>query len=178
MVVSQQHLAELQRYIAKMGTTASSLRNQGGRGLVSAAIAFLASLDLTQLANQTPTTYPQWLDAQTNSLVGQFPVTGLWGGARKVINIFMVMASLNVFLRPAYGLDRFENVLEVPLDNTVVKKLRKFGRTQKVFPRAEFPKWESIKKLDPTNSAKHQQIADVMSAQRGIPRGRLDVALF
>jgi len=93
MVVSQQHLAELQRYIAKMGTTASSLRNQGGRGLVSAAIAFLASLDLTQLANQTPTTYPQWLDAQTNSLVGQFPVTGLWGGARKVINIFMVMAS-------------------------------------------------------------------------------------
>jgi hypothetical protein len=85
---------------------------------------------------------------------------------------------LNVFLRPAYGLDRFENVLEVPLDNTVVKKLRKFGRTQKVFPRAEFPKWESIKKLDPTNSAKHQQIADVMSAQRGIPRGRLDVALF
>jgi hypothetical protein len=111
-------------------------------------------------------------------MVGQFPVTGLWGGARKVINIFMVMASLNVFLRPAYGLDRFENVLEVPLDNTVVKKLRKFGRTQKVFPRAEFPKWESIKKLDPTNSAKHQQIADVMSAQRGIPRGRLDVALF
>src|ERR1700723_3107746 len=102
MVVSQQHLAELQQYIAKVGTTASALRNQGGPGLVRAAIAFLSSIDLTQLANETPATYPQWLDAQTNSLVAQFPVAGLWGGARKVINIFMVMASLNFILRPTY----------------------------------------------------------------------------
>jgi hypothetical protein len=178
MPLSQQHLTELQRYVAKVGMTASALRNLGAKGFVKVAIEFLSAVDLRQLATTTPAAYPQWLDAQTTALTQQFPLPNLWGPARKAVNIFMVMASLNTFPRAEYGLDRFENVLEVPLDNTVVKKLRKFGRTQKVFPRANFPKWESIKKLDPTNSAKHQQIADVMSAQRGIPRGRLDVALF
>jgi hypothetical protein len=98
--------------------------------------------------------------------------------ARKAVNIFMVMASLNIFLRTAYGLQQFENALEVPLDNTVERKLRRFGRAQKVFPRASFPRWNSIKKLDANNSAKYQQIAEVMAKQLGIPRGRLDVALF
>jgi hypothetical protein len=130
------------------------------------------------LATVTPAAYPQWLETQTTELMQHFPLPNLWGPARKAVNIFMVVASLNTFLREEYGLDRFENVLEVPLDKTVVMKVREFGRTQKVFPRENFPKWESIEKLDPTNSAKHQQIADVMSGQLGIPRGRLDVALF
>jgi hypothetical protein len=179
MPVWQQHLKELQRYVAKVGMTASALRNLGAKGFVKVAIEFLSAIDLRQLATTTPAAYPQWLDTQTTALMQQFPLPNLWGPARKAVNIFMVMATLNTFLRDEYGLDKFENVLEVPLDNTVVKKLRKFGRTQKVFlKRADLPKWDSIKKLDPTNSAKHQRIADVMSAQRGIPRGRLDVALF
>ena len=176
--ISQQHLDEMQHYVAKVGTTASALRNQGGSGLVSTAIGFLSSIDLKQLAGHTTATYRQWLDTQTIELMGQFPVKNLWGPARKVVNIFMVMASLNIFLRTAYGLDRFENVLEVPLDNTVVKKLRKFGRAQKIFPRGAFPKWNGIKWLTQQDSDKHQQIADAMSNHLGVPRGRLDVVLF
>lgn len=175
--ISQQHLDEMQHYVAKVGTTASALRNQGGSGLVSTAISFLSGIDLKQLASHTPATYRQWLDTQTNALMGQFPVAGLWGPARKVVNIFMVMASLNVFLRTAYGLDRFENVLEVPLDNTVEEKLRHFGLSNNLFPGA-FPQWQSIKNLTQPDSDKYQQIADAMSNNLGVPRGRLDVVLF
>ena len=175
--ISQQHLDEMQHYIAKVGTTGSALRNQGGSGLRSAAIKFLSGIDLKQLASHTTTTYRQWLDTQTNALVGVFPVAGLWGPARKVVNIFMVMASLNIFLRTAYGLDRFENVLEVPLDNTVEKKLRQFGLSSNMFP-AAFPQWQSIKGLRQPNSDKYQQIAGSMSNRLGVPRGRLDVILF
>jgi hypothetical protein len=173
---SQQHLDEMHHYIAKVGTTGSALRNQGGSGLRSAAITFLSGINLRQLSGQT-TTYRQWLDAQTNALMGQFPVSDLWGPARKVVNIFMVMTSLNIFLRTVYGLDRFENVLEVPLDNTVEKKLRQFGLSNNMFPTA-FPQWQSIKGLTQPNSDKYQQIADSMSNHLGVPRGRLDVILF
>jgi len=176
--ISHQHLIEMRHYVAKVGMTASALRNLGGKGFVSTAIVFLSQVDLGQLANLSPSAYPNWLDNQTNALMGAFPVANLWGPARKAVNIFMVMASLNEFLRSAYHLQQFESVLEVPLDNTVEGKLRRFGRAQKVFSRVDFPKWTSIKKLDAINSAKYQQIADVMARQRGIPRGRLDVALF
>jgi hypothetical protein len=176
--MSQQHLIEMQHYVAKVGMTASALRNLGGKGFVSAAITFLSNIDLSQLATLSPSAYPQWLDAQTNALMATFPIANLWGPARKAVNIFMVMASLNMFLRSAYGLGQFEDVLEVPLDNTVERKLRRFGRAQKLFSRVTFPKWDSIKKLDAANGAKYQQIADAMAKQLGIPRGRLDVALF
>jgi len=36
----------------------------------------------------------------------------------------MVIASLNRFLCAEYGLERFEDVLKVPLDNIVAKELR------------------------------------------------------
>ena len=43
----------------------------------------------------------------------------------------MVMASLNQFLCDEYKLHRFGYVLEVPLDNTVTKKLRAVGKGEK-----------------------------------------------
>jgi hypothetical protein len=177
MLTTQQHLHEMQRYVAKVGMTASALRNLGAKGFVKAAIQFLSSIDLTPLVGLNPSGYQQWLDAQTNALMAAFPIK-IWGPARKAMNIFMVMASLNLFLRDAYGLGRFDDVLEVPLDNTIEGKLRKFGRAHKVFSRKTFPKWDSIKKLNSTNSTKYQQIAQAMATRRGIPRGRLDVALF
>jgi hypothetical protein len=97
-----------------------------------------------------------------------------WGPARKSMNIFMVMASLNRFLCAAYALDHLEGVLEVPLDNRVARKLlaRAKGRS-----REEVPQWISIKKLDRENSEKFQKLAEEMATELAIPRGRLDVAL-
>jgi hypothetical protein len=81
-------------------------------------------------------------------------------------------------LRGAYALERLEFAMEVPLDNTVEGRLRKFGRQQKLFASKEFPKWNGIKSLDSMNSEKYQTLAQEMSTRLGIPRGQLDVVLF
>jgi hypothetical protein len=80
----------------------------------------------------TPSDYPEWLEDQTQALIARFPIAERWGPARKSINIFMVMASLNQFLCDEYKLHRFGYVLEVPLDRTVTKKLRAWGKAPRV----------------------------------------------
>src|SRR5947209_4601822 len=116
----QNHLREMQRYVANVAITPSTFRKLGA-GFVEAAQEFLASLNLKQLANLEPSEYPKWLEDQTQALMASFPIAERWGPARKSINIFMVMASLNQFLCDEYKLHRFGYVLEVPLDNTVTK---------------------------------------------------------
>ena len=123
----QNHLREMQRYVANVAITPSTFRKLGA-GFVEAAQEFLASLNLKQLANLEPSEYPKWLEDQTQALMASFPLAERWGPARKSINIFMVMASLNQFLCDEYKLHRFGYVLEVPLDNTVTKKLRAWGK--------------------------------------------------
>ncbi|PYX11019.1 MAG: hypothetical protein DMG88_00405 [Acidobacteria bacterium] len=58
---------------------------------------------------------------------GEVSYSRALGAARKSINIFIVMASLNQFLCDECELHRFGCVFEVPLDNTVTKKLRAWG---------------------------------------------------
>jgi hypothetical protein len=174
----QNHLGDMQRYLANVAVTPSALRNLGAGGLVRTAREFLGNLDLKPLASLDPSAYPEWLEDQTRALRARFPVKDLWGPARKSINIFMVMASLNIVLCNVYALERFEHVLEVPLDNVVERKLRKFGRNRQMFSDEEFPKWNGIKRLDSMNSEKYQKVAQTVAKQRGIPRGRLDIALW
>jgi hypothetical protein len=71
MITTQQHLSEMQRYVAKVGMTPSALRNLGAKGFVKAAIDFLSSVNLAPLVSVNPSTYPRWLDAQTNALKGR-----------------------------------------------------------------------------------------------------------
>jgi hypothetical protein len=169
----------MQRYVANVAITASVFRNKNlkGGGFVAAARKYLADVDLKPLANLDPSEYPKWLEDRTQELMAKLPVQ-LWGPARKASNVFMVMATLNRFLCNEYALDRLQDALEVPLDNVVEGKLRRFGRSQELFAKKEFPKWKSIKALDPMNSEKYQQIAQTMAKELGIPRGRLDVALW
>jgi len=99
----QNHLCEMQRYVANVAITPSTFRKLGA-GFVEAAQEFLASLNLKQLANLEPSEYPKWLEDQTQALLASFPLAERWGPARKSINIFMVMASLNQFLCDEYKL--------------------------------------------------------------------------
>lgn len=140
-------MTEMQQYVANVAITASTLRNLGGSGFVKTARDFLANLDLSSLPVNAQ--YPKWLDQQTEILRNQFctlPVSELkgeseqehsaqpqiakplWGPARKAINVFMVMASLNHFLQITHNLANLENTLEVPLDSVVVGKLREYQR--------------------------------------------------
>lgn len=174
---NQKHLFDMQRYTATVGITASALRNLGPGRFVQTAREFLGGLDLSPLATLDSSEYPKWLEVQTQALMSKFP-RPFWGPARKAINIFMTMASLNRFSYEAYALERLAYVLEVPLDNVVEGKLRKFGRNRRLFTQGEFPKWKSIKVLDSINSEKYQQIAQTMAKELEIPRARLDVVLW
>src|SRR5438477_593060 len=109
--VQSNHLRDMRRYVADVAITASALRKQGAAGFVLAAREFLANLDLGTLAGLEPSEYPDWLETQTQALAAKFPIDR-WGPARKAINVFMVMASLNRFLCKEYALERFEDVLE------------------------------------------------------------------
>src|SRR5260370_32441236 len=84
----ENRLREMQRYVAKVGITASAVRNLGAGGFMRAATEFLVDLDLNPLVALDPAEYPKWLDVQTEALMAKFPVK-LWGPARKCINIFM-----------------------------------------------------------------------------------------
>jgi hypothetical protein len=177
-MIDSNHLKKMQTYIANVGITASALRNLGAPRFVETARKFCANLDLNPLERLDPTAYPGWLDSQTKALMQSFPKKGLWGPARKSINIFMGMASLNRFLCDAYRLERFQDVLEVPLDGEVGRQLCKFGQNRNLFGDGECPKWTTIKALRSTDGEKYQKIAEAMAKELGIPRGRLDVELW
>ena len=162
--------------LANVAITPSTFRKLGA-GFVEAAQEFLASLNLKQLANLEPSEYPKWLEDQTQALMASFPLAERWGPARKSINIFMVMASLNQFLCDEYKLHRFGYVLEVPLDNTVTKKLRAWGKERNRVRRGQFPTF-SIKQLKKADSDQYQELAQACAEERGIPRGRLDIELW
>lgn len=173
---TQDHLRKMQRYVARVAITQSVFRPNGG--CVHVAIEFLGSLDLNPLKTKDPLAYPEWLNVQTKTLMTKLPpIKNIWGQARKSINIFMTMASLNRFLSKEYALERLEDVLEVPLDKEVGTKLSEFGQTRGMFPK-RFPKWTTVTALDSTNSEKYQQVAQAMATERRIPRGRLDVILW
>ena len=89
------------------------------------------------------------------------------------------MASLNRFLCDEYELERFQEVLEVPLDGGVGRQLCKFARERKLFSGRNGLKWTTIQGLREADEDRLQQIAAMMARkQYGIPRGRLDVELW
>jgi len=171
-------LTDVKHYIAEVGITASALRNQGKKGLVEKARKFLSTIDMDPLRNIDPAGYPEWLDGETEKLERAFQTKKkLFGPARKCVNIFMVMASLNRFLCVEYNLNRLENMLEVPLDNKNAQRLLEWAKG-KGLPDFEIPKWKRIKTLDGQNSKKFQDLAAHRANELGVPRGRLDIILF
>jgi hypothetical protein len=94
----QAYLRKTQRYVAEVAITPSALRNLGAKGLVSRAQNFLAAIDLKTLSAVGPSAYSGWLNQKTEDLLKEWAVGDLWGPARKSVNVFMVMASLNRFL--------------------------------------------------------------------------------
>jgi hypothetical protein len=159
----------MQRYVATIAITQSVVRPYGG--CMRVAQEFLGSLDLKPLTNLDPSKYAEWLDEQTKVLMAKFAIENLWSRARKAINIFMTMASLNRFLCEAYALEHLEDVLEVPLDNIVGKRLFDLAK-------GKLPTWENLTALDSKKSEKYQQFAKTWAKEREIPRARLDVELW
>src|SRR5438876_10373728 len=78
----QNHLREMQRYVANVAITPSTLRILGA-GFVEVAQDFLASLNLKQLANLEPSEYPKLLEDHMQAFMARFPLAARWVTARE-----------------------------------------------------------------------------------------------
>lgn len=177
-VCRTEFLGLVQRYVANVGISGSSLRNQGAPGVVKAARRFLADLDLKPLSKMEPAEYSEWLETVTGELGGSLPEDARsWGAARKAVNIFMCHAFLNRELAETYGLIRFGEVMETPLDRGAAEELRREELRLRA-GKTSLPRWPGVGRLDARVSRKYQDFGSVLAKQKGIPRACLDVLLF
>lgn len=166
-------LEKLQRYIANVGISGASLRNQGAPGVILAARTFLATVDLTRLRDMAhPEQYSAWLDRTTRRLMKALPEPAeKWGVARKAINIFTTQAFLNGRLSSTFRLARLGHVMETPLDGVAAKGLRKQGGSH-------LPRWRGVRQLTPDVSRQYQEFASEVARNKDLPRACLDIVLW
>lgn len=163
----------MQRYVANIAISGSTLRNQGAPGVVEAARQFLAELPLNKFLYIQPVDYPGVLNQWTEELRAQLPLGAQnWGTARKALNVFLVQVLLNKYLVKEYGLNEFGEVFETPLDSQATKKLRQIAG------RGSLPRWEKIKNLTIENSKRYQDFATKYAGEVGLPRACLDIMLW
>jgi len=140
---------------------------------MNAARQFLTGLDLNDLKGMNLSLYAEWLNKVTCKLKDRFPASAKkWGTARKALNVFLCHAYLNRELSETYGLKRFGNVMETPLDSLAANKLRESAGTTKL------PRWLGVCNLTPEMSIEYQDYALEFAEQIDIPRACLDIILF
>jgi hypothetical protein len=163
----------MQRYVVNIAITGPTLRYPGAEQVVEVARKFLSRLDLGVLRKTLPEGYAKQLDRWTETLKKALPQRAQnWGAARKAINVFMVQAFLNKHLVQEYGLHRFGQVLETPLDGQAGRRLRKLAG------RGRLPPWDSLQRLTPAFSQRYQEFASELAAQHDVPRACLDMMLW
>lgn len=87
---------------------------------------FLKQVDFVIVSRKGPSKFDLTLDELTEKLRKKMPKGARhWGAARKCLNLFFRDALYNFYLREAYGLAKFEGVLEIPLDSYVGQALRR-----------------------------------------------------
>ena len=162
-------LEALQIRCARVAVGPSTVRGQGGPGLVKAAREHLCSLPLSQFGTSRPTLMRARLDRATIDLMEALPRRGRsWGVARKVLNIFLRDAVYTVYLRDAFRLERGERLLELPLDSITAR------RFQRDVGGRQLPRWRGVKRLAPDMSDEYQAAAHAIAVARGIARVHLD----
>ena len=89
----------MQRYVADIAISASTLRNQGDAGVVTAAREFLSALALKELLHIDASQYPRLLARWTGEMQASLPVNArCWGTARKAVNVFMVQTGASTLI--------------------------------------------------------------------------------
>lgn len=166
-------LTLMQRYVANIAISGSTLRNQGAENVVENARNFLATVDLGAFRRIDPSRYAEQLDVWSAELQQELPDGAKhWGTARKALNVFMVQVFLNKHLAEEYGLEKFKDVLEIPLDSQATAELRRRAGRRKL------PRWESIRGLREKDSLRYQEFASVVAAEEELPRACLDIMLW
>lgn len=169
----EQFFKLMQRYVANIATSGSTLRNQGDKDVAKNARQFLSQLDLMMFRRIKPNDYPECLNRWTEELKKKLPKGARnWGTARKALNVFLVQVFMNKHLVEKYGLKRFGDVLETPLDSQATSRMRKLAG------RGRLPRWDSIKRLSQGDSLRYQEFAAVYAQEQGIPRACLDIIIW
>lgn len=169
----EEFLTLMQRYVANIAISGSTLRNQGAAGVVEAARQFLAELPLNTFLDIQPVDYPGILNQWTEELRTQLPLGAQkWGTARKALNVFLVQVFLNKYLEEHYGLNEFGEVLETPLDSKAT------GRLRNMAGRGVLPRWNGIINLTAEVSQHYQDFATEYAGKVGLPRACLDILLW
>lgn len=168
-----QFYRDMQRYIAVTTVGPSALRNQGSKGVIKAAQAHLAVINLAKFRVADEATFLRALDDATANLKGALPRGAQnWGAARKALNLFLRDICYNRFLCAKHGLSKSEGWLEIPLDSLVAAALMRRGR------RGELPRWPGLKGLTAEVSSKCQSFAKRVANSQGISRVHLDMRLW
>jgi hypothetical protein len=163
----------MQKHVAIVSISPSSVRGQGSGGVVARATEFLEVLPLQSFGSNTEVSFRKALDEATHELRASLPKPAQsWGLARKCLNIFLRDAFYNSLLAREYKLKLATPFYEVPLDSVVSRALRKYA------PRHRLPAWVGVKYLSPTVSDAYQAFALELSREWGIKRVYLDTYLW
>jgi hypothetical protein len=174
METPREYEQAMQRKLANMSATSSSMRKQAPAGTIALTIGYLSALDLEPLrAMRAGAEFNPWLNARTDELVTTVLKNGNFGGARKVLNIFLKElhhnGPLTDFLPAAV-----RPHLEVPLDRHVADGLKQDWRAMAI-KTGTLPRWDTIKSLTPTIHEDFQLAAQQVAAAAGICRADLDL---
>jgi len=158
-------ISEYCRRVANTTIGATTLRKQGAAGVVAAARAFVAGIDLSTVGGcLTADAFAAHLDFLTDDLVKALPAAGSsFGAARKAINLYLAEAYYHQFVCRAYGLDRVAPWMEVPLDSQTASFLAAAASSSGDATLV----WPGIKWLTPADSARYQAVAAQYVARRG-----------
>ena len=169
-----EHLTARLRFIANTSISASSLRNQGGEGVVAKARCFMGELDLAEAGAAGAEGYPAYLDDCTAKLMAYFPDKARenYGAARKALNIYLFACTRDHVARSRYSLDRIEPALELPIDKDAITYLK--CKTQCEASRSALRGFDSIKGLCRKKHATIQAIASEVAEGKGVLRCELD----
>ncbi len=167
-------IEKVQKRVANIAISPSTVRKQGASGMVDKAREFLSQLDLGKFKNISEEQFDDRLEKYTEKLMEKFPegAKDNFGAARKSLNVFLEQAFYNKFLAKEYNLDKLEPFLEVPLDNDVLTNLKKHS------DRGELPTNFTIKNLNKEENGKFQKFAKNLAQQKGISRIYLDLEFW
>jgi hypothetical protein len=147
------------------------VRKMGPKGYLDNIREFLKKIELADVSKMDPSLYPEVLNDLTEKLRRHMPKDArYWGVARKCLNLLFRDALYNFYLREKYGLAKFEQYLEIPLDSNSGSELWEIDKS--------LPRWRTVIGLKPEVSAEFQKVAATVAKGKGTERVHLDVVYW
>jgi hypothetical protein len=181
-MTTEEFYSKLHRRVAQVAIGASSLRNQGGGGLIDDCRNYCEkNINLADFiaALKNLDEYTNFLNNHTDLLLSRLsPEVRRWGAARKGLNLFLRDVVYNRFVidrfsLPAsiYDFNEMISPMEVPLDTDVANGIA-------LEANQNLPKWPGIKYLHKGESDLYQIQANMIASREGIPRLHLDLKFY